>query len=185
MSGHSHWSGIKHKKEAADAKRGKVFSKLLKAISVAAHTEPNPDFNPRLRTAIMKAKEAQVPVDNIDRAVAKASQTAEALEELLFEAYGAGGSALLIESVTDNRNRAVQEVKKILTAHDAKWATPGSVQWAFELTAGEKDGEGSSTEWRAKFPQTIAASEVEALQKLVEALEESDEVQSVVTNATS
>jgi YebC/PmpR family DNA-binding regulatory protein len=170
MSGHSHWSGIKHKKEAADAKRGKVFSKLLKAIGVAARTEPNPDFNPRLRTAIMKAKEAQVPVDNIDRAVAKASQTAEALEELLFEAYGASGSALLIESVTDNRNRAVQEVKKILAAHDAKWATPGSVQWAFE------DG-------RAKFPQKIADTEVEALQKLVEALEDSDEVQRVVTNA--
>jgi len=178
MSGHSHWSGIKHKKEATDAKRGKVFSKLLKAVSIAARTEPNPDFNPRLRTAITKAKEAQVPLDNIERAVARASQSAEALEELLFEAYGAGGVALLIEVVADNRNRAVQEVKKTLNDHDAKWATPGSVQWGFETITGAGE-----VGWKAKFPQDVSAEEADALRALIEDLEDNDDVQRVTTNA--
>lgn len=177
MAGHSHWAGIKHKKEVTDAKRGKVFSKLLKAVSVAARSEPNPDFNPRLRTAITKAKDAQVPVDNIERAIAKASQASEELEELLFEAYGAGGIAILIEAVTDNRNRTVQEIKKILGDHGAKWATPGSVQWAFELRASE-DGTG----WEPKFPADVSAEDAEALRTLVAALDDHDDVQRVSVN---
>src|ERR1700740_1748559 len=110
MSGHSHWSGIKHKKEITDQKRGKVFSKLLALISAAAKSEPNPDFNPRLRTAIAKARDATVPQENIDRAIKRASEAAESLEELVFEAYGPGGIALLIEAISTNRNRAVQEI---------------------------------------------------------------------------
>src|SRR5271168_222848 len=99
MSGHSHWAGIKHKKEATDQKRGKVFSKLLAAISAAGKTEPNPDFNPRLRTAVLKAREASVPQENIERAIKRASDKDVELEELVFEAYGPGGIAIMMEAV--------------------------------------------------------------------------------------
>ena len=174
MSGHSHWAGIKHKKEITDQKRGRVFSKLLMLISAAAKDEPNPDFNPRLRTVVAKAKDAGVPADNIDRAIKRASEQAEGLEELVFEAYGPGGSAILIEAISNNRNRAVQEVKTILRDHRGKWAETGSVQWAFE----KKDGE-----WQAKFPQELADdTERGRLASLLEALEDNDDVQSVATN---
>ncbi len=174
MSGHSHWAGIKHKKEITDHKRGKIFSKLLALISAAAKTEPNPDFNPRLRTAVAKAREAGVPQENIERAIKRASETEEGLEELTFEAYGPGGSAILIESISSNRNRAVQEVKTILRDHSGKWAETGSVRWAFEA----KDGE-----WTAKFPQEIGdEAERKKLIALLEALEDNDDVQNVFTN---
>ena len=176
MSGHSHWAGIKHKKEITDQKRGKVFSKLLKAISAAVQTEPNPDFNPRLRTAIAKAKEASVPQDNIDRAVKKATESGANLEELVFEAYGPGGIAILIEAISDNKNRAVQEIKLILKERNGKWAETGSVQWAFEKTVGGENG------WHAKFPQDVSDSDRMALEKLIEVLEENDDVQNVYTN---
>jgi YebC/PmpR family DNA-binding regulatory protein len=172
MSGHSHWAGIKHKKEITDQKRGKIFSKLLAAISAAARTETNPDFNPRLRTAISKAKEASVPADNIERAIKKASDSKD-LEELIFEAYGPGGSAILIEALSDNRNRTVQEIKLILKERNGKWAESGSVQWAFEKTM-----EG----WKAKFPQDIPEAEKNQLATLLETLEENDAVQEVYTN---
>lgn len=173
MSGHSHWVGIKHQKAMTDAKRARVFSKLLKAISAAAKEEKNPDFNPRLRSVIEKARMAMVPADTIERAVKKASEE-KPMEELLFEAYGAGGAALLIESLTDNRNRAVQAVKTVLHDHGGKWAESGSVQWSFERTGGE---------WTPKFPQEISAEDAAALAALIDALEESDEVQRVITNA--
>lgn len=175
MSGHSHWAGIKHKKEATDQKRGKVFSKLLAAVSAAAKSEPNPDFNPRLRTAIAKAKEASVPQENIERAVKRASEMAMNLEELTFEAYGPGGIALMIHAISDNKNRTVQEIKSILKEHGGKWAETGSVRWAFEAPAG---GEG---EWKAKFPQEIPEEEKAKLAALVAALNENDDVQSVAT----
>lgn len=174
MSGHSHWSGIKHKKEATDAKRGKVFSKLLMAVSVAAKTEPNPDFNPRLRTAVMKAREASVPQDNIERAIKRASDTGANLEELVFEAYGPGGVAIMIEAVSDSRNRTVQEIKTILKERGGKWAESGSVRWAFEQNADELT---------AKFPQDVSDEDKKRLLSLIEALEENDDVQKVVTNA--
>ncbi len=174
MSGHSHWAGIKHQKAVTDAKRGKLFSKLLKAISAAAREEQNPDFNPRLRSAIETARAAMVPADNIERAVKKASLE-KPLEELSFEAYGPGGTALLIEALAENRNRMVQEIKKVLSDHGGKWAEPGSVQWAFE-----NDGAGT---WRAKFPVAVSDADAEALGKLMEALDDHEEVQNVHTNA--
>ena len=152
MSGHSHWAGIKHKKEITDQKRAKIFSKLLAAISAAAKTETNPDFNPRLRTAIATAKEASVPADNIERAIKKAAETKD-LKELLFEAYGPGGSAILIEAMSDNSNRTVQEMKTILKERGGKWAESGSVRWAFELADGE---------WKAKFPRLFRRRQSEA-----------------------
>jgi YebC/PmpR family DNA-binding regulatory protein len=176
MSGHSHWAGIKHKKEITDQKRAKVFSKLLALISAAAKTEPNPDFNPRLRTAIATAKEMAVPQDNIERAIKKASEAGNSLEELLFEAYGPGGIAILIEAVSDNKNRAVQEIKTILKDNNGKWADSGSVQWAFEKAEGG---------YEPKFPQDIPESDAEKLVVLIEALHEDDNVQNVYTNAAS
>ncbi len=173
MSGHSKWSQIKHKKGVTDQKRGALFSKLLVAITVAAKTEPNPDFNPRLRTAIQKAKSESVPSENIERAIKRASEAGQVLEELILEAYGPGGAAILIEAMSDNKNRTIPEVKKILNESGGKWAEPGSVRWAFQ---------NSSDGWQAKFPQTVSAEDKEKLAGLIAALTQHDDVQRVYTN---
>lgn len=173
MAGHSHWKQIKHQKSAADERRGALFSKLLRAIAVAARSDPNPDFNPTLRTAIEKARENNVPQENIDRAIARGNSS-ETLEEVLMEAYGPGGSALLIHAITDNKNRTVQEVKALLKEHGAKWAEPGSVTWAFE--AAPHGG------WHAKFPQPIPQGDREKLAALTRVLEARDDVQRVLMN---
>ena len=189
MSGHSHWAGIKHKKEVTDQKRGKAFSKLLALISATAKIEPNPDFNPRLRTTIIKAKDAGVPQDNVERAIKRASEAGVNLEELIFESYGPGGSAILIEAVSDNKNRTVQEIKLILKEHNGKWAETGSVQWAFESNAeqreldADKRGDDGDTGWHAKFPQDISNIERSSLMALIEALEANDSVQNIYTTA--
>lgn len=176
MSGHSHWAGIKHKKGVTDQKRAQSFSKLLAAISAAAKTEMNPDFNPRLRTAMEKARENKVPAENIERAIKKASEAGVNLEELVFEAYGPGGIAILIEAISDSKNRTVQEVKKILNELGGKWAESGSVRWAFSPPSAP------GTEWSAKFPQDIADEEKNRLAALTDALEELEDVQRVYTN---
>ncbi len=178
MSGHSHWAGIKHQKGVADQKRGRVFSKLLAAITAAVGTEPNPDFNPRLRTAVQKAKDNKVPADNIERAIKRASDTGETLEDIILEAYGPGGAAILIMAVTDNRNRTIPEVKKILSDQGGKWAESGSVRWAFDPPAGGED-----REWRAKFPQQLSPADRSKLESLMDALRAHDAVQEVYTNA--
>ena len=180
MSGHSHWSGIKHKKGAKDAKRGVIFSKLLNAVSVAAKSEPNPQFNPRLRTAIETAREANVPNENIERAIKKAGDKSDALEELTIEAYGPGGAAILIEAITDSRNRTISEIKKIILDNGCKWAEPGSVRWAFEPTGNNSHGTGG---WLPKFPQALNTEDKEKLLLAIETLEEHDDVQMVYTNA--
>ena len=178
MSGHSHWAGIKHKKEITDQKRGKVFSKLLALISATAKSEPNPDFNPRLRTAVAKAREASVPQENIERAIRRTSELQENLEELVFEAYGPGGTAIMIKAISDNRNRTVQEIKTILKELGGKWAETGSVRWAFEPPTGGPEGE-----WKAKFPQEISEEDAKKLAALIAAIEENNDVQKVFTNA--
>ncbi len=173
MSGHNKWSQIKNQKAATDKKRGQIFSKILKAISIAAKTEPNPQFNPRLRSAIETAKAANVPQDNINRAVSKASEE-KAMEDIIVEAYGPEGVSLIIEGITDNTNRSISEIKHILTENNAKIATPGSVLWAFEKTS---DGA-----WKAKFPQEISEDGKKKISELIEALEEHDDVQNVTPN---
>lgn len=173
MAGHSHWAGIKHKKGALDQKRGVLFSKLLRAISVAAKQEPSPQFNPRLKTAVEKAKENQVPQEKIENAIKRASEAADNLEELMVEAYGPEGTAILIEAITDNKNRTISEVKKFLSESGAKIAEPGSVLWAFE----SKDGD-----WQAKFKQEASNESREKIEKLVEALKERDDVQKIYVN---
>ena len=172
MSGHSKWSQIKHQKGTADLKRGQLFSKLLKAISIAAKTEPNPQFNPRLRSAVEKAKENNVPQENIQRAINKASEEKN-LEDLVIEAYGPEGIAIVIEAITDSKNRTVNELKNILSDRESKMATPGSVLWSFEK---KENG------WQAKFPQKISESASEKIKNLIAALEEHEDVQRIITN---
>ncbi len=178
MSGHSKWSQIKHQKGITDKKRGQLFSKLGAAITAAAKTEPNPQFNPRLRSAIDKAREFQMPNDNIERAIKKAADKSAVLEELIFESYGPGGSAILIEAITDNRNRTVAEVKKILHDHEGKWAESGSVRWAFEQTTDEK----GERNWKAKFPQAVSAEGATKLERLIEAVDDHDDIHAIYVN---
>ncbi|HWM55434.1 MAG TPA: YebC/PmpR family DNA-binding transcriptional regulator [Solirubrobacterales bacterium] len=136
MSGHSKWSSIKHKKGAADAKRGKLFTKLARAITVAARDgSPDPDGNPALATAIQKARDASMPKDNIQRAIDRGSGVgadAGAIERILFEGYGPGGAAILVEALTDNRNRASADVRHAFSKHHGSLGEPGSVAWIFE-----------------------------------------------------
>lgn len=177
MSGHSHWAGIKHQKGVADQKRAKLFSRLLAAVSAAAREEPDPEFNPRLRTAVEKAKEHKVPAENIERALKRASETGGGFEDLICEAYGPGGIAILIEAITTSKNRTVAEIKKILSDHGGKWAEPGSVRWAFEPC------DQGQNKWRAKFPQEPGSEADAALRALLAALEDHDDVQMVYTNS--
>jgi YebC/PmpR family DNA-binding regulatory protein len=174
MAGHSKWHQIKHKKGAADQKRGLLFSKLVKAISIAARGNPNPDANPRLRSAIEKARAANVPYENIERAL-KRSRDTENLDELVIEAYGPEKTALIIEGITDSKNRTIAEIKKVLEEHDSKMADPGSVLWAFSHDGGE---------WKAKFPQTISPEARQRLETLTNSLEERDDVQKIISNAS-
>ena len=136
MSGHSKWSSIKHKKGAADAKRGKLFTKLARAIAVAARDGGgDPDGNPALATAVQKARDASMPKDNIQRAIDRgtgAGGDAAAIETVVFEGYGPGGAAVLVEALTDNRNRTSAEVRHAFTKHNGSLGEPGSVAWIFE-----------------------------------------------------
>jgi YebC/PmpR family DNA-binding regulatory protein len=136
MSGHSKWSSIKHKKGAADAKRGKLFSKLARAIIVAARDGGGDiDGNPTLATAVQKAKDASMPKENIQRAIDRgtgAGADTAAIEHVLFEGYGPGGAAILVEALTDNRNRTTADVRLAFTKHDGSLGEPGSVAWIFE-----------------------------------------------------
>jgi YebC/PmpR family DNA-binding regulatory protein len=135
MSGHSKWATIKHAKGAADAKRGQMFTKLIKEISIAARMGGgSPESNPRLRTAILKARGANMPKDNIDRAIKKGTGELEGVsyEELTYEAYAGGGVGLLIEVLTDNKNRAAADVRNILTRGGGELAKAGSVTRLFK-----------------------------------------------------
>lgn len=134
MSGHSRWAQIKHKKASTDAKRGNLFSKLVRAITLAARGGADPAMNARLRLAIDRAREANMPADNIERAVKKASSPKESdvLAEVFYEAYGPGGSAILIEGITDNKNRTASEIKHILSTYGGKLAESGAVSWLFD-----------------------------------------------------
>ena len=134
MSGHNKWSTIKHKKGAADAKRGKVFTKIIKEISVAAKLGgADAAANPRLRTAIDKAKAENMPKDNIDRAIKKGVGGLEGVnyEEIVYEGYGPGGAAVLVEVMTDNRNRTVSEVRSIFSKANGNMGEAGCVSWMF------------------------------------------------------
>jgi len=173
MSGHNKYSQIKDRKGAQDAKKSAVYTKMLALVAVAAKQDSNPDNNPRLRAAIERAKEAKVPIDNIERAINKASETKD-LEEILIEAYGPEGVGMLIEAITDNSNRTISEVRHLLDENGAKMATQGSVQWSFQKT---------NNAWQVKFAQPLSEAGKASLQQLTEKVEEHPDVQRVVTNA--
>ena len=135
MSGHSKWAQIKHKKAKTDSARGKAFSKLIRLITVAARQGGgNPENNARLRIAIQKAKEINMPQENIEKAIKKGTGELEGVnyEEITYEGYGPGGVAVMIEVMTDNRNRTTAELRHILSRHGGALGESGSVSWIFE-----------------------------------------------------
>ncbi len=134
MSGHSKWATIKHKKGATDAKRGKIFTRLIKEITIAAKSGGgDPDGNPRLRTAILAAKAENMPADNIKRAIQRGTGELEGLsyDEITYEGYGPGGVALIVEVLTDNKNRAVSEVRHAFSKNGGNLGAEGAVSWMF------------------------------------------------------
>lgn len=177
MSGHNKWSQIKTQKAKTDAYKSKVFGKFAKLITAEAKKARSNLNDPGLKAAIEKAKVANMPSDNIDRAVKKASgDTGAAMEEIIYEAYGPGGVALLIKALTDNRNKAAQAVKHILSGHGLTIAAPGSAAWAFEK-------EPTTNNLRPTTTVTLSENDLALLEKLVENLENCEEVQEVFTNA--
>lgn len=237
MSGHSKWSTIKRKKAAIDQKRGKIFTKLIKEITVAARQGGGEiEGNPRLRLAVDNAKSANMPMDNIERAIKKATGEVEGAQylELTYEGYGPGGVAVLVESVTDNKNRTVAEVRHGFSKHGGSLGETGSVAWMFDrkgviampaqgkseeeimelvLEAGAEDiqedddyfeitsaiedfenvrktiidsgleVENASLQWIAKNKVDVDDETSEKLMKMIELIEDSDDVQNVYTNA--
>ena len=237
MSGHSKWSTIKRKKGALDAKRGKLFTKLIKELTIAAREGGgDPAANPRLRLAVDNAKAANMPADNIDRAIKKATGELEGvtISELTYEGYGPGGVALLVEVATDNKNRTVAEVRHLFSKHGGNMGESGSVAWMFEkkgvvslpkqgkseddileiaLNAGAEDMrtedeyfeiqtevesfepvrralieknltlDNASLQWIAKNIINVAGENAEKMMKLIESLEDCDDVQNVYSNA--
>src|ERR1700740_1479362 len=134
MSGHSKWATIKHKKGALDAKRGKIFTRLIKEITIAAKSGGDPDKNPRLRTAVAAAKAENMPSDNIKRAIQRGTGELPGVsyEEITYEGYGPGGAALIIETLTDNKNRTVGEMRHLLGKYGGNLAAENSVAWMFD-----------------------------------------------------
>jgi YebC/PmpR family DNA-binding regulatory protein len=130
MAGHSHWAQIKHKKAALDAKRGQIISKLIRAITIAAREGNNPETNYKLRSAIERAKEFQVPLENIERAIKKGESREDNLEEIIFEAY-LEDVQILIKAITDNKNRTLGDLRHLLNRFNGRLAEPGSVIWNF------------------------------------------------------
>jgi YebC/PmpR family DNA-binding regulatory protein len=236
MSGHSKWSTIKRKKGAADAKRGKVFSKVIKEITVAARAGGgDPEGNPRLRAAIALAKSENMPKDNIDRAIKKGTGGADgvAYEEIIYEGYGPGGVAILVQVLTDNKNRTVADIRHIFTKNGGSMGETGCVAWMFEkkgyfvfeknkieeealmewgLEAGVDDIREQENEWEVITPLenfekvrialeekkwiplvteltmlpkntvTLEGKGAEQMLRMMEALEENDDVQNVYAN---
>lgn len=235
MSGHSKWATIKHKKGALDAKRGKIFTRLIKEITMAAKSGGDPEKNPRLRTAVAAAKAENMPADNIKRAIQRGTGELPGVtyEEVTFEGYGPGGVAMLVEVSTDNRNRTVSEIRHAFTKNGGNMGEAGSVAWMFHkkgdivvpksaatedqlmdivLEAGGEDIRDDGDSWEITSDPTNFEAVVEALKKasipttmsevsmvpqsyiklegaqantmirLIEALEEHDDVQHVYSN---
>ena len=177
MSGHNKWAQIKHKKAITDAKKSKIFSKLVRYIGVEAKLSGGKD-SPGLRAAVEKAKKVNMPGDVIERAIKKASESSVQMEPITYEAYGPGGVGIIIETLTDSKNRTVQDIKHILAKNGFALAGIGSVAWAFFKE--------NSTEGLVWIPTTTippSDTNLELLDKLVDKLEELDDVQEIYTNA--
>jgi len=178
MSGHNKWSQIKHKKDITDAKKSKIFSKLVRFISVEAKLAKGDLNAPGLRSAIEKAKKVNMPAENIERAIKKASEPSAQMDSIIYETYGPGGVGIIIETLTDNKNRTAQEIKHILSKNSFALGEIGSVVWSFIK---EKTPEGII--WKPNTTISLSDSDLELLDKLVDKLEENDDVQEVYTNA--
>jgi len=177
MSGHNKWAQIKHKKRATDAVKSRVFSRYARLIALESKKAGGVVGAPGLATAIARAKAMNMPKDNIDRAVAKgASKDAVALEAVLYEAYGPGGTALIIDALTDNKNRTTQEVKHLLSRLGVELSTPGAAGWAFTKSP---DGAFAPNEPLVD----LSESDEEKLGTILDALDEHEDVQRVFTNA--
>ena len=175
MAGHNKWSKIKHKKAVTDAQKSKVFSKLAKLIASESKKAQGDINSPGLRAVIEKARSANMPKDNIERAVAKgAGAGAGADEEVIYETYGPAGVAIIIFALTDNKNRTTPEIKHILNKRGFELASQGSATWAFT-----KEG----MEYVPNTFVKVEGEDAEKLQELLEVLEEHDDVQEVFTNA--
>jgi YebC/PmpR family DNA-binding regulatory protein len=177
MSGHNRWSQIKHKKDISDAKKSKIFSKLARYISVEAKLSNGKD-SPGLRASIEKAKKVNMPKEIIERALKKANENQTAMENITYECYGPGGTGIIIETLTDNKNRTAQEIKHILVKNNFELAGIGSVVWSFLK---EKTPEGLV--WKPTTTIPLSDSDLELLEKLVDDLEKHDEVQEIYINA--
>jgi YebC/PmpR family DNA-binding regulatory protein len=187
MSGHSKWATIKHKKAATDAKRGKSFTRIIKEITIAARSGGDPDGNPRLRTAILAAKGVSMPADNIKKAIMRGTGELEGgqIEEVMFEGYGPGGAAVLVNVATDNRNRTVSEIRHAFSKNGGNMAEQGAVAWMFErksqivvpgekvtedrlmsivLDAGADDLRGDAEEWEVLSPPEAHEAVLKALE---------------------
>lgn len=166
MSGHSKWTQIKHRKAATDKKRGQLFSKLSKLVSLAARKSANLENNIELKHAVDRAKSMDMPIDNINRAINKArDKSGSQLDKLVIEAIGPGNVALRIKAITDNKNRTVSELKKILGDHGAKMVSPGSISWMFNQSVTIEN-------------QTIG----EEIDELCEAIDDHGDVEDIISN---
>src|SRR5882762_6719828 len=188
MSGHSKWATIKHKKAATDSKRGKIFTRIIKEITIAARNGGDPDGNPRLRTAILAAKNVSMPADNIKKAVMRGTGELEGgqIDEVMFEGYGPGGAAVLVMVATDNRNRTVSDIRHMFSKNGGNLGEQGSVSWMFErkstilipqekagedqlmaivLDAGADDLRNDGEHWEVISPPESHEAVLEAIQK--------------------
>jgi len=182
MSGHNKWSKIKHKKAGTDAAKSKIFSKMAKLISTASRQVQGDVTSPILRATIEKAREYNMPADNIERAIKKGVGADDlALEAITYETYGPAGSALIIETLTSNRNKAAQEIKFILSKHGFTLAVPGSATWAFTRENDPSTTLGAS--WQPTTTIELSEGDGKKLEELINELEDNDEVQDIYTNA--
>ncbi len=172
MAGHNKWTQIKHGKGKADAIKARTFSKLSNLISAAAKSEPNPDFNPTLRSHIERAKKESMPLENIERAIKRAGEGGD-LDEFLIEAYGPEGAGIIIDGLTSNKPRTLNEIKIVLNDHNIKLATPGSLLWSFDKT-----NEG----YAPKYKQEVSEESRNKINELIEELEEREDIKEIYSN---
>jgi YebC/PmpR family DNA-binding regulatory protein len=175
MSGHNKWSKIKRQKEKTDGQKSKIFGKMVKLITAQAKIAGGDVTAPALKAVIEKAKSMNVPNDNIERAIKKFSEGGAVMESVTFEAYGPGGCGIIVEALTDSKNRTTQEIKLILSHNELSLAGMGSVAWAFSHNLGE--------DWLPTTTIPLSEEDGEKLSKLVDELEDNDDVQDVYTNA--
>jgi len=174
MSGHNKWSKVKNKKAVTDARKGKIYTKMAKIIAVEIKKANGDTKAAGVQSAVKKAREYNVPNENIERALKKNDNTKE-MESIIYEAYGPGGTALIIEALTDNRNKAAGEIKHILSENGSALAAPGSATWAF--TKSTEEG------FIPNMTVTLSDEEGAKLEKMIDELDDNDEVQEVYTNA--